>query len=629
MNDVIHLLPDIVANQIAAGEVVQRPASAVKELLENAIDAKASNIQLIVRNAGSDLIQVIDNGTGMSFTDARMCFERHATSKIKSADDLQSLATKGFRGEALASIAAIAQVELKTRLAADPTGTRLLIEGGNIKEHTPEVCAAGTSIAVKNLFFNIPARRNFLKSPSIEMGHIEEEFFRVALIHPGISFSLTHNEKILFKLKAAPFAQRVIHIFGNHFKEKLVPVELNTEHVAVSGVIAKPENAKKKKSEQYLFVNHRFVKHYLLNHAIESAYAELIPEGYKPAFFIHIEVEPSTIDVNISPTKIDVKLQDERLIYGFLQSTVKRAIGEFSLTPRLDFETEKSMDFSNFKPSGNGIVLPRVSHNPTFNPFENNGKNHGATHGNMQGKNHPTSSGSTNTSTRWEQFLQGLKQTSIDVPSKLNDTPDTALFYPADTTPDSRTLLPEPFNYLLLEDKYLLFLWGKRITIIHVLHARERILFERFLEALQNKPVAVQQMLFPETIVLSTANAEILNELKNDLYKLGYAIEPMSTTHFAVTGIPTGAETEPLQQMIEDCIASYKSYSFLQKNGNEHKLALSMARQKRAYLRPLQNEIEVADFVKQLFACQLPDTTPSGHKIIHFIGEEMLKTFFE
>ena len=361
MEDIIRLLPDAVANQIAAGEVVQRPASVVKELLENAVDAGATQIQLIIKDAGKTLIQVTDNGKGMSFNDARLCFERHATSKLRKADDLFHICTKGFRGEALASIAAIAHVELKTKPAADEMGTLVLIEGADIKEHAPVTCADGTSIAVKNLFFNVPARRNFLKSDKVELTHIEEEFYRVALIHHDLTFQYYNDGKLVLLLPASNMRQRIVNVFGQHFNDKLFPVELNHELMRVTGFIAKPENAKRK-SEQYMFVNHRYVRHSLLNFAVEKAYADLIPQGSHPAYFIALEIDPAMIDVNVSPTKVEVKLQDERLFFGFLNSTVKKALGTMSLTPMIDFD-DSFPDIITDRPENKEIVAPTIRTN--------------------------------------------------------------------------------------------------------------------------------------------------------------------------------------------------------------------------------------------------------------------------
>jgi DNA mismatch repair protein MutL len=369
MPDIIHLLPDSVANQIAAGEVVQRPSSVVKELLENALDAKASHIQLIVKDAGKTLIQVIDNGSGMSDTDARLSFERHATSKIKDANDLFTIKTMGFRGEALASIAAIAQVELKSKLHDQALGTQLIIEGSELKSQ--EVCqfSEGTSISVKNLFYNVPARRNFLKSDILEANHITEEFIRVAIINPQIAFTYHHNGKLIFQLEKSNHKQRIVNILGKAYNEKLIPVEQETNIIKFNGFIGKPEFAKKTRGEQYFFVNNRFFKHAYFYHAIDNAFKELLPEKSFPAYFINFEIDPKEIDINIHPTKTEIKFQDEKTIYTLLRSVVKQSIGKFNISPTLDFEVEQSLTLNpppkdyNFKP-------PTIRINPDFNPFD-------------------------------------------------------------------------------------------------------------------------------------------------------------------------------------------------------------------------------------------------------------------
>lgn len=616
MSDIIRLLPDAVANQIAAGEVIQRPASAVKELLENAVDAGATRIQLIIKDSGRTLIQVVDNGKGMSFADARMCFERHATSKISSADDLFHITTKGFRGEALASIAAIAQVELKTKQAGESTGTLVEIEGSVVKGHSPVAAQEGTSFSVKNLFFNVPARRNFLKSDSIEFGHIEEEFFRVALIHTDISFSLTHNNKCLLQLNPSNFKQRIIHIFGSHFKDKLFPVQQTTDQVEINGLIAKPENAKKKKSEQYLFINNRYVRHHLLNYAIEKAYSELIPEGYRPAYFIHLTVDPATIDINISPTKVDIKLQDERLIFGFLNSTVKKSLGTLSLTPRLDFDYDKSFDFSNLPPPENEVAPPPITYNTAYNPFKNTSSSaHGASGYTKEARK----------SEGWDQFLQGLQQVTVDLPSGLNKD------HKMDFQEDQNDSPPIPetgtVHYIVIEEKYLVFKMARQLAVVHMLNARERILYESFLEAIQNQPITVQQSLFPETLTLSPGNADILMDIREDLHKLGYDIESMGNGQFAINGTPSGEE-EDTPHIIESFIESYKSNTFLNKGNNQTNMALSMARQKRSLFKSIDTETEVHDFLQQLFRCKIPYTAPSGQKVIHTLALQDLDQFF-
>jgi len=610
----IHLLPDIVANQIAAGEVIQRPASAVKELLENAIDAGATKIQLIVKDAGRTLIQIVDNGMGMAFTDARMCFERHATSKITTADDLFHLTTKGFRGEALASIAAIAQVELNTKRAEDEAGTCVLVEGSQIKEHAPTATQDGTSIAVKNLFFNVPARRNFLKSDAVELGHIEEELNRISLIHYDIDFSFYNNGKLIQQLPPSNQKQRIINVFGAHFKDKLFPVELNTEAVKIAGFIAKPENAKKKKNEQYLFVNNRFVKHYLLAHAIETAYKELIPEGHKPAFFIEITVPPVTIDVNISPTKIDVKFQDDRMIYAFLNAAVKKTLGTLSLVPQIDFNYKPEYDFSGIKPKEE-IKSPTITLNPNYSPssFKSEKKN-------------PASDS-------WQQFLSGLKNETVKnhciEPEKLADT---GLFHPP--TPagggDEEEVIEETqLRCLFFSDAYLMFLRGNAFHIIDVKAARERILFEHFLNALENAPIVIQQSMFPETITLSASATEIVNDLLPELRALGYDLEQIDRTSFAVNGTPVEEESCHVQQIIEQFVEMYKTHQFLHKTDKNSAIAKSLARQKCGVKLKIISEAEQQAFVKQWIQCKVPHVSPSGKKTVKNFTDLEIRKFFE
>ncbi|MDR3046006.1 MAG: DNA mismatch repair endonuclease MutL [Bacteroidales bacterium] len=612
MNDIINLLPDAVANQIAAGEVIQRPASVVKELLENAVDAHATKIELVIKTDEKrlQLIQVIDNGKGMSFKDARMCFERHATSKINSADDLYHLSTKGFRGEALASIASVARLELKTKQADNETGTVVVIEGSTIKEHAPTVCPEGTSIAVKDLFFNIPARYNFLKSDSVEYSHVEEEFLRVALVHCDIAFYLIKDEKTIFLLTPSNFKQRIINALGGHFKEKLYPIELNTDVVTMSGFIGKPENAKKSKPEQYLFINDRFVKHSLFTFAIEKAYQELVPEKHHPPFFIKITVDPATIDVNISPTKTDIKFQEEKLLFGFLNAAVKKTLGTMSLVPQIDFNYDRSMDFERMKPSSNTISQPTVTRNYNYNPFDK-----------KDFDRKPTQNAES-----WTNFFESIKNTEIDqapqtIQSKIN-------FLDANT--DSlNDHLENDFSYVSIDEQYIAFNLANQLAIVDIVGARERILYDKYVEALNHKPIVIQQTLFPETIIFSASNADLLSEMQPDLYKLGYDIESMGNNQFAVNGIPFGEETNDIQQSLECFIESYKANSFITKGTKENSIALSMAKQKRSKFSAFQNKIEVKDFLKQLFDCAVPFNAPSNHKIINVMTIDNLKDIFK
>jgi len=619
MNDIIHLLPDVVANQIAAGEVVQRPASAVKELLENAVDAGARHIQLIIKDAGRTLIQVVDDGKGMSFNDARLCFERHATSKISCADDLFAIQTKGFRGEALASIAAIAQVEMKTRRAEDETATRVVIEGSEIKEHGITAAPYGTSVAVNNLFFNVPARRNFLKSDATEFANIEEEFYRVALVHPDLAFTLYHNGKVVLQLQAGNLKQRITGIFGTAFNDKLFSIQQETDFMKIGGFLGKPENAKKKRSEQYLFINHRFVKSSSLNFAIESAYTQLVPEGHHPPYFVYIEVNPATVDVNISPTKVEVKLQDDRLVFGFLNAAVKKAIGEFSLVPQLDFDYDKDLDPGNV-PAGMPVKAPTVGLDPNYNPFRSSGSTHKVLFGGGGGYSAPQRP--SGLSQDWDSFLSDIKQTEVHAPASDQATQMQLIDEPASETMEAEAFMP-------VYRKYLLVKTGGKLLLINIYRAHERIIYESYLNALKETPVVVQQSLFPETITLTAAQGELLNELKGEFLKLGYEIEPMSATNFAINGTPVDEEIGDLQELIETIIDDYRSNRMNRMMETEKNLALCMARQRRSAIKPITTLEETNSLLQQLSACLVPTLSPSGKKVFEVIGEVSLENFLK
>ncbi|MBP5400169.1 MAG: DNA mismatch repair endonuclease MutL [Bacteroidales bacterium] len=618
MNDIIHLLPDAVANQIAAGEVVQRPASAVKELLENAVDAGARHIQLIIKDAGRTLIQVVDDGKGMSFNDARLCFERHATSKISCADDLFAIRTKGFRGEALASIAAIAQVELKTRRPEDETATRVVIEGSEIKEHGLTVAPEGTSIAVNNLFFNVPARRNFLKSDATEFANIEEEFNRVVLVHPDIAFTLYHNGKMVLQLPAGNLKQRITGVFGTAFNDRIFPIEQETNFMKIGGFLGKPEHAKKKRSEQYLFINHRFVKSSSLNFAIENAYTQLVPEGHHPPYFIYIEVNPATVDVNISPTKVEVKLQDDRLVFGFLNAAVKKAIGEFSLVPQLDFDYDKDLDPDNV-PTGMPIKPPTVALDPSYNPFHSSG----TSHHNSSGSGYSAPKRPSGMSQDWDSFLRDIHTTEV-TPAPTSQ-PVQMQIVEEGTSDDPITA--EAF--LPIYKKYLIVRIKGQLMVIDLYRANERIIYESYITALKETPVVVQQSLFPETITLTAAQSELLNELKNEFKQLGYEIEPMSSTNFAINGTPVNEEIGDIQTLIEGIIDDYKSNRMNRMMETEKNLALCMARQRRSSLKPIVTLQEVNSFLQQLFSCLMPTISPSGKKIYEMAGEDYLQNLLK
>ena len=621
MEDIIRLLPDAVANQIAAGEVVQRPASVVKELLENAIDAGATQIQLIVKDAGKTLIQVTDNGKGMSFNDARLCFERHATSKLRKADDLFHICTKGFRGEALASIAAIAHVELKTKPAAQEMGTVVLIEGADIKEHAPVTCADGTSIAVKNLFFNVPARRNFLKSDKVELTHIEEELYRVALIHHDITFQYYNDGKLVLLLPASNMRQRIVNIFGQHFNDKLFPVELDHELMRITGFIAKPENAKKK-SEQYMFINHRYVRHSLLNFAVEKAYADLIPQGSHPAYFIAIEIDPAMIDINVSPTKVEVKLQDDRLIFGFLNSTVKKSLGAMSLTPMIDFD-DSFPDIITDRPENQEIVAPTIRTNPNYNPFDKvPEKKHSSPFQQFGGggfRREPP------TSNDWENFLKELNVEKVEYPKEVQQTVDFK-----SENEQNELELPENIPFFVFGGRYLFFDLNGQVMAADLPNVQERILYDTYVNALKNTPIRPQQSLFPQTVTLTAAQTDLAISLKEDFLRLGYDLEKIDNTHVAVNATPNDEEDEgDVQALIENVLSAYQTNQVIHKGDKISGIAQSLARQKRSRQRVPATQEEIKALIRKLFESDMPTLTPSGKCTLHIFGAEELRHYFE
>ena len=621
MEDIIRLLPDAVANQIAAGEVVQRPASVVKELLENAVDAGATQIQLIIKDAGKTLIQVTDNGKGMSFNDARLCFERHATSKLRKADDLFHICTKGFRGEALASIAAIAHVELKTKPAAQEMGTVVLIEGADIKEHAPVTCADGTSIAVKNLFFNVPARRNFLKSDKVELTHIEEEFYRVALIHHDLTFQYYNDGKLVLLLPASNMRQRIVNVFGQHFNDKLFPVELNHELMRITGFIAKPENAKRK-SEQYMFINHRYVRHSLLNFAVEKAYADLIPQGSHPAYFIALEIDPAMIDVNVSPTKVEVKLQDERLFFGFLNSTVKKALGTMSLTPMIDFD-DSFPDIITDRPENKEIVAPTIRTNPNYNPFDKvPEKKHSSPFQQFGGGNFRRE---TPTSNDWENFLKELNVEKVEYPKEEQQQVEFQSH-----TGENQLDIPENIPFFVFGGRYLFFELNGQVMAADLPNVQERILYDMYINALKNTPIRPQQSLFPQTVTLTAAQTDLAISMKEDFLRLGYDLEKIDNTHLAVNATPNDEEEEgDVQALIENVLTAYQTNQVIHKGDKIAGIAQSLARQKRSRQRVPATQEEVKALIRRLFESDMPTLTPSGKSTLHIFGAEELRHYFE
>lgn len=612
--DIINILPDSVANQIAAGEVVDRPASAVKELLENALDAGASKIQLIVKDAGRTLIQVIDNGCGMSDSDARLCFERHATSKIHKADDLFAIHTMGFRGEALASIAAIAQVELKTKLHDKELGTRILIEGCDIKEQDTTSCPNGTSLAVKNLFYNVPARRNFLKKDSVELSHIEEIFKRIALINYNTSYSFHHNGKLLYDLHAGNFAERISQIFGQNYRERLYHVEESTDIVTIHGYVSKPEYARKSRGEQYLFVNHRFIKHPALSAAIEKAYTDLIPDRNYPSYFLHLEVDPSRIDINIHPTKTEVKFIDEHALFAILRAATKKALGQFSLAAELDFNP---IDEVNFPPAPLGYTptQPKVNYNPDYNPFKSTApKTSSGTSSSGYSSYKPTSDKPR--SSQWTSFYD--LETPSEQPEQSKKEEATQLVIDNIATHQAQ----QPNACMQVQNRFIISSMPSGLLVVDQQAAHERVLFERLSTRKQNNNA--QQLLFPVNCQFSPADADILNELMPDLKSYGFEIGCIGQTTFVVTATPPDVKDGELQQIFDQMIVEIKGNMINKFADRSQCLCKSLARHTCVKAGTTLQQAEMQQLIADLFCCQMPSISPSGKKTMVIVQPESL-----
>lgn len=615
MPDIIRLLSDSVANQIAAGEVIQRPASAVKELLENAIDSGATEIKLIIKEAGKLLVQVIDNGCGMSETDARMSFDRHATSKIREANDLFAIRTLGFRGEALASIAAIAQVELKSRRYNDDIGTEILIEGSEIKSQQSCQCSEGTSFAVKNLFFNVPARRHFLKSDKVETGHILDEFHRVALPNPDVIFTLHNNNNEVYHLEKNSLKQRIMALFGAALNQKLLPLELKTELVTISGFIGKPDAARKTRGEQFFFVNNRFIKHAYLNHSVVAAYEEMIQANSFPSYFIFLETDPKNIDINIHPTKTEIKFQDERYIYTVMRTAIKQALGKFSITPSIDFEIEGS--FNNIPPLSSERVIqaPQIKINPDYNPFETN-KISGSKGG------FPTKNKSN--LENWDKLYprHADNQMEFTLPESQQ----------MKTIPDDEQETPEVSsnrNIFQYQGRYILSMIKSGILILDQQAAHERILYEKLMMRQSKSASSTQQHLFPVTLELSAADAEIFQELLEDINSLGFDISSLGKNTFVVNGVPTEVASYNVNELMEELVENFKNSPAEIKLDKANAIALSMAKNTAVkHGKALQPE-EMNHIIDELFACSVPQTSPSGKPTLTILSTEEIEKRFK
>jgi DNA mismatch repair protein MutL len=622
MADIIRLLPDAVANQIAAGEVIQRPASAVKELLENAVDAGASRIQLILRDAGKSLIQVIDDGSGMTETDARLSFERHATSKIRKSDDLYTLHTMGFRGEALASIAAVAQVELKTRMRGSDIGTKVIIEASEVKGQEPVAVPEGTSISVKNLFYNVPARRNFLKSDTVESRHLHEEFIRVSLSYPHIHFTMHHNGHQVFDLRGGNFRQRIAAIFGNNYNERLVPIEEETSIVKLEGFVGKPEFAKKSRGEQYFFVNHRFIKDNYLHHAISSAYESLITKDSYSSYWLNITVDPATIDVNIHPTKTEIKFIDDKNVYAILRAAAKRALGKFSIAPSLDFDQERAFDLPLDKL--NSIpVQPTIKVNPNYNPFNTSSNSAAgpATPRTNWGRIEPRRAQD------WLQMHDDLKKTSEEFTPERNQMAAAPIKEMFATDDHGISLLSifddlDDFRFVQVSPRMMSVAYSHGFVLIDIQGAHERIMYERYLHALETKAVATQQQLFPPQLQLSPADAALVVEINEDLRKIGFDLSDFGNNTVVVNGIPAELEAGLESQVLQMLFEQYRNNrDRLQLQGHDN-LARSMARSIAVKMGRKLASRELKQLAMDLLHCETANYGVNGKLLIKQFGAE-------
>ncbi|WGD35076.1 DNA mismatch repair endonuclease MutL [Olleya sp. YS] len=597
MADIIQLLPDHVANQIAAGEVVQRPASVVKELLENAIDAEATTIKLIIKDAGKTLIQVIDNGKGMSTTDARLSFERHATSKIRTADDLFQLHTKGFRGEALASIAAIAHVELKTKQDQQDLGTELVIEGSEVKSQEVVVTPKGTSISVKHLFFNIPARRNFLKSNSVELRHIIDEFHRVALAHPSIGFSMFTNGSETFNLPVSNYRQRIVNIFGTKTNEKLVPVEEETEVLTISGFVGKPEFAKKSRNEQFFFVNNRFIKSAYLNHAINSAFEGLLKDGAQPSYYLNLTVNPQSIDINIHPTKTEIKFDDEHTLYAILRSSVKHSLGQFNIAPVLDFERDANLDTPySYQQKG----TPTIEVDQSFNPFKDE-----------TSKTRNTQTYKKDVGANWESLYVGLESKGTKTHTDFSEVhfesePENESIFKNEQDVEQKQTTYQ------LNNKFIISTIKSGMLVIDQHRAHQRVLYEEFLQHITIKEGVSQQLLFPLELHFSKQEIALIDQLKEDLESTGFIFQSIKDETVQITGVPVNVPESEVSIILEQLISDVENEVPDSNFSATDLLAKSMAKSLAIKTGQTLTNPEQEHLVNRLFACKEPNVSPTN-----------------
>lgn len=611
MSNIIQLLPDAIANQIAAGEVVQRPASALKELLENAVDAGATHIQVVIKDAGKQLIQVIDNGKGMSATDARMSFERHATSKIRTSQDLFAIRTFGFRGEALASIAAVAHVELKTRQTETELGTLIQIEGSEVKKQEPVAVPVGTSVAMKNLFFNVPARRNFLKSNPVEMRHIVDEFQRVALSYPEVAFSLFQQDLEVFSLPSGKLSQRIVSLFGKSYQGQLVPCNEETPHVNVKGYIGKPENAKKTRGEQFFFVNNRYIKSSYLHHAVSSAFEGLIQNDQFPFYVLFLDIDPAHIDINVHPTKTEIKFDDERTVYAVIRSAVKQALGAHHVMPALDFSLDVNFQENWTSNPDTKVQVDREYSYKTFN----------------------TPEFKKSSVSGWERLFEGNFTPTPSAAQNSEEDQEILTFPSRATSDESRFLIPPQESEATgttfqVELSYIIAQMSTGLLIVDQQSAHERILYERYLRQLQSSQGASQQCLFPPTVQLNAGDFALVMDMLPELYSLGFIVEEFGKDTVLIQGVPADVQVKNEKELFEGLVEQFKNFKNELSLDKRENLARSLSR--RASIKKGQklNPQEMETLVGQLFASQNPNYSPAGNKTFVKLDLSSIHSFF-
>lgn len=633
MSDIIHLLPDSVANQIAAGEVVQRPSSVIKELVENSIDAGATQVQVIVEDAGKSLVQVIDNGKGMSETDARLAFERHATSKISEAKDLFALRTMGFRGEALASIAAVAQVELRTRAADKDLGVSIIIEGSRVVDQQPVNCPVGANFAVKNLFFNIPARRKFLKSNQTELSNILTEFERIALAHPETSFSLHSGGAAMMNLPAGNFKQRILGVFGKRLEAKLIPVEVKTTLINISGFVGVPSASRRKNAQQFFFVNGRYMRHPYFAKAVQTAYERLIPDGEQVPFFLNLEVAPEKIDVNIHPTKTEIKFEDETPIWQILLAAVREALGKHGVVPSLEFNTEGRPDIPVFTPGGNDVPAPQIEVNPDYNPFATSpsylsGKGGGAGGSSYTYNNKPA------VDRHWQNAYAAAfpdkKETDFgdlpDLPAD-QDAPAAQMFQSLPTEEQGEMKKSET-DYFQFRGQYIITPVKSGLMLIDQHRAHVRILYDRFMARFADKPSVTQRLLFPQRLTLPPSEAVAFEKMMQDLQSVGFEVSSLGGGDFSVLGTPAGTEGLDASELLQDILQETLDGKSDVADGIRHRIALTLARRAAMPVGEYLSGAEMSALVDQLFSTGTPNFTPDGQTVLVILAVENIEKLF-